>query len=261
MFEILCSRDIPAATEEDVNVAVDVVHKALKHNGGKECASTSEAHHAKYLRDIASKDDVAGCFDYNADHAEELDRKQNAYISLPMDTFKCHLIREPIGVVALITPWNYPLLMATWKVAPTLAARCAAILKPSELASLTCLELGEICREVGLPPGILNILTRLGQEAEIQRCLLLDHKMERLKIHAMKNGKLLKEFYGHSCYINDATFTTDERRFITASSDCTVKVWDLKTADCLQTFNPPPLLRELDHVVEELENIAKVNLL
>ncbi|PNY07098.1 betaine aldehyde dehydrogenase chloroplastic-like, partial [Trifolium pratense] len=60
---------------------------------------------------------------------------------------------------------NYPLLMATWKVAPALAAGCAAILKPSELASLTCLELGEICKEVGLPPGVLNILTGLGPEA------------------------------------------------------------------------------------------------
>ncbi|MCI13429.1 betaine aldehyde dehydrogenase 1 chloroplastic-like [Trifolium medium] len=55
--------------------------------------------------------------------------------------------------------------MATWKVAPALAAGCAAILKPSELASVTCLELGEICREVGLPPGVLNILSGLGHEA------------------------------------------------------------------------------------------------
>ncbi|KAJ0596121.1 putative betaine-aldehyde dehydrogenase [Helianthus annuus] len=68
--------------------------------------------------------------------------------------------REPIGVVGLITPWNYPLLMAIWKVASALAAGCAAVLKPS--ASVTCLELGEVCREVGLLPGILNIVTGLG---------------------------------------------------------------------------------------------------
>ncbi|KAM0055788.1 putative betaine-aldehyde dehydrogenase [Helianthus debilis subsp. tardiflorus] len=60
---------------------------------------------------------------------------------------------------------NYPLLMATWKVAPALAAGCAAVLKPSELASLTCLELGEIYNEVGLPPCVLNILPGLGPEA------------------------------------------------------------------------------------------------
>ncbi|KVH98878.1 Aldehyde dehydrogenase, conserved site-containing protein [Cynara cardunculus var. scolymus] len=184
--------DIPAATAEDVAVAVEAARRALKRNGGKEWSSASGAHRAKYLRAIASKiiekktelskleaidcgkpleeaawdmDDVAGCFEYNADLAEELDRKQNASVALPLDTFKCHIIREPIGVVGLITPWNYPLLMATWKVAPALAAGCAAILKPSELASVTCLELGEICREVGLPPGVLNILTGLGPEA------------------------------------------------------------------------------------------------
>ncbi|KAF5807141.1 putative betaine-aldehyde dehydrogenase [Helianthus annuus] len=184
--------DIPAATAEDVDIAVEAARKALKRNGGKDWASASGAHRAKYLRAIASKivekkselakleaidcgkpleeaawdmDDVAGCFEYNADLAEALDKKQNASVTLPMDTFKCHLIREPIGVVGLISPWNYPLLMATWKVAPALAAGCAAVLKPSELASLTCLELGEICKEVGLPPGVLNILPGLGPEA------------------------------------------------------------------------------------------------
>ncbi|KAK1296086.1 hypothetical protein QJS10_CPB15g01786 [Acorus calamus] len=110
-------------------------------------------------------DDVAGCFEYYADLAEALDKKQKIPISLPMDTFKCHALKEPIGVVGLITPWNYPLLMAVWKVAPALAAGCTAILKPSELASVTCLELADICKEVGLPPGVLNILTGLGSEA------------------------------------------------------------------------------------------------
>ncbi|KAL9275695.1 Betaine aldehyde dehydrogenase, chloroplastic-like protein, partial [Drosera capensis] len=95
------------------------------------------------------QDDVAACFEYYAGLAEALDAKQKAPIDLPMDTFKCHILREPIGVVGLITPWNYPMLMATWKVAPALAAGCAAILKPSELASVTCLELADVCKEVG----------------------------------------------------------------------------------------------------------------
>ncbi|MCH94444.1 betaine aldehyde dehydrogenase 1 chloroplastic-like, partial [Trifolium medium] len=114
---------------------------------------------------LADLDDVIACFEYYAGLAEGLDAKQKTPVTLPMDTFKSHVLKEPIGVVALITPWNYPLLMATWKVAPALAAGCAAILKPSELASVTCLELGEICREVGLPPGVLNILSGLGHEA------------------------------------------------------------------------------------------------
>lgn len=74
------------------------------------------------------------------------------------------LRREPLGVVALITPWNYPLLMAAWKVAPALAAGCHCILKPSEFASLTCLELAAIAEEVGLPHGALSVLTGLGTE-------------------------------------------------------------------------------------------------
>ncbi|AQK52372.1 Betaine aldehyde dehydrogenase 2 mitochondrial [Zea mays] len=60
---------------------------------------------------------------------------------------------------------NYPLLMATWKIAPALAAGCTAVLKPSELASVTCLELADICKEVGLPSGVLNIVTGLGPDA------------------------------------------------------------------------------------------------
>ncbi|XP_027369104.1 betaine aldehyde dehydrogenase 1, chloroplastic isoform X1 [Abrus precatorius] len=184
--------DIPAATKEDVDLAVVAARAALSHNKGADWASASGSVRARYLRAIAAKitekkselakleaidcgkpldeaawdmDDVAGCFEFYADLAEKLDAKQKAPVSLPMDTFKSYVLKEPIGVVGLITPWNYPLLMATWKVAPSLAAGCAAILKPSELASVTCLELGEICREVGLPPGVLNILTGLGPEA------------------------------------------------------------------------------------------------
>ncbi|GKV14231.1 hypothetical protein SLEP1_g25133 [Rubroshorea leprosula] len=184
--------DIPAATAEDVELAVEAARKAFSSNKGKDWPSAPGAVRAKYLRAIAAKiterktelarleatdcgkpleeaawdmDDVAGCFEYFADLAEGLDAKKKAPVSLPMETFKCYVMKEPIGVVALITPWNYPLLMAAWKVAPALAAGCTAILKPSELASVTCLELAEVCREVGLPPGVLNILTGLGPEA------------------------------------------------------------------------------------------------
>ncbi|RVW52825.1 Betaine aldehyde dehydrogenase 1, chloroplastic [Vitis vinifera] len=183
---------IPAATGEDVELAVDAARRAFARNKGADWAKAPGAVRAKYLRAIAAKiterktelaklealdcgkpldeaawdiDDVASCFEYFADHAEALDAQQKAPLSLPMETFKCHILKEPVGVVGLITPWNYPLLMATWKVAPALAAGCTAILKPSELASVTCLELADVCIEVGLPPGVLNILTGLGPEA------------------------------------------------------------------------------------------------
>jgi betaine-aldehyde dehydrogenase len=67
-------------------------------------------------------------------------------------------LREPIGVVAQITPWNFPFLAAAWKVAPALAAGCTAILKPASPTPLTALMLGEIACEVGLPAGVLNVL-------------------------------------------------------------------------------------------------------
>ncbi|KAJ6801345.1 betaine aldehyde dehydrogenase 1, chloroplastic-like [Iris pallida] len=184
--------DIPAATAEDVDLAVAAARRALYRNSGRDWARASGAARAKFLRAIAAKikekkdmlaklealdcgkpldeaawdiDDVAGCFEYYADLGEALDKRQRTPISVPMDTFKSHVLREPIGVVGLITPWNYPLLMATWKVAPALAAGCTAVLKPSELSSVTCLELAEVCKEVGLPPGVLNIVTGLGPEA------------------------------------------------------------------------------------------------
>ncbi|KAJ6358933.1 hypothetical protein OIU76_000626 [Salix suchowensis] len=155
--------DIPAATAEDVEIAVEAAKKAFSRNKGKDWSSASGAYRAKYLRAIAAKiterkselgkleaidsgkpldealwdmDDVAGCFEYYADLAEGLDAKQKAPVSLPMETFKSYVLKESLGVVALITPWNYPLLLATWKVAPALAAGCTAILKPSELASV-----------------------------------------------------------------------------------------------------------------------------
>jgi aldehyde dehydrogenase (NAD+) len=70
--------------------------------------------------------------------------------------------REPLGVVAAIVPWNFPLLLAIWKVAPALAAGNTVILKPASQTPLTALALGEIGREVGLPPGVLNVVTGSG---------------------------------------------------------------------------------------------------
>jgi len=70
--------------------------------------------------------------------------------------------REPIGVAGLIVPWNYPLSMAAWKVAPALAAGCAVILKPAEQTPLTALRLGELALEAGFPPGIFNVVTGFG---------------------------------------------------------------------------------------------------
>jgi acyl-CoA reductase-like NAD-dependent aldehyde dehydrogenase len=71
----------------------------------------------------------------------------------------CYTRREPVGVCAQIIPWNFPLLMAIWKLAPVLATGCTTVLKPAEQTPLTALRLGELVAEAGIPPGVINIVT------------------------------------------------------------------------------------------------------
>jgi acyl-CoA reductase-like NAD-dependent aldehyde dehydrogenase len=75
----------------------------------------------------------------------------------------CYTIREAVGVCAQIIPWNFPLLMAAWKLGPALAAGCATILKPAEQTPLSALRIGELALEVGFPPGVINVLTGDGE--------------------------------------------------------------------------------------------------
>jgi betaine-aldehyde dehydrogenase len=109
--------------------------------------------------------DTAGCFDYYAELAEKLDDQREQGIALSDDRFTALARKEPIGVAGAIIPWNFPMLMAAWKVAPALAAGCTMVLKPSELTPLTALELARIADEAGLPAGVLNVITGLGADA------------------------------------------------------------------------------------------------
>jgi acyl-CoA reductase-like NAD-dependent aldehyde dehydrogenase len=86
--------------------------------------------------------------------------------------FLNYTVREPLGVVGAIIPWNFPLLLGARKVAAALAAGNAVVLKPPEQASLTSIELGRILLEAGAPPGLLNVVTGLGEEAG---AALVDH--------------------------------------------------------------------------------------
>jgi aldehyde dehydrogenase (NAD+) len=86
--------------------------------------------------------------------------------TIPVDGgFLNYTLREPVGVVAAIVPWNYPLQIAVWKVAPALAAGCSVVLKPSELTPLTALRLAELALEAGVPEGVLNVVTGYGHTA------------------------------------------------------------------------------------------------
>jgi len=81
----------------------------------------------------------------------------------PDALYHAYTRREPIGVVAQIIPWNFPLLMAAWKLGPVLTAGCTVVLKPAEETPLTALRLAQICLDAGLPPGVLNVVTGFGE--------------------------------------------------------------------------------------------------
>src|SRR5439155_10148891 len=83
----------------------------------------------------------------------------------PGSQFHAFTLREPVGVVGQIIPWNFPLLMAAWKLAPAIAAGNCAVLKPAEQTPLTALRLGEILLDAGIPEGVVNIVTGFGETA------------------------------------------------------------------------------------------------
>jgi gamma-glutamyl-gamma-aminobutyraldehyde dehydrogenase len=74
------------------------------------------------------------------------------------------IVREPVGVVGLVLPWNFPLLMLAWKIGPALAAGCSVIVKPAEETSLTALRVAELAMEAGVPRGVLNVVPGTGPE-------------------------------------------------------------------------------------------------
>ncbi|HET7698809.1 MAG TPA: aldehyde dehydrogenase family protein [Vicinamibacterales bacterium] len=100
----------------------------------------------------------AECFEYYAGWADKVMGE-----TIPVKgNHLTYTLREPLGVVAAIVPWNFPLLLAAWKVAPALATGNVVILKPASQTPLTAIALGEIAVEVGLPPGVLNVITGPG---------------------------------------------------------------------------------------------------
>jgi betaine-aldehyde dehydrogenase len=103
--------------------------------------------------------DVATCFEYYGGLATKI----LGYVNPVPDNAMSLTLKEPIGVAGQIIPWNYPLLMAAWKLAPALAAGCTCVLKPAEQTPITALEMANWLGDVGLPPGVVNIITGFGE--------------------------------------------------------------------------------------------------
>ena len=99
------------------------------------------------------------------------ERVLGATIPVRQPDMLCYTRKEPVGVCAQIIPWNFPLLMAAWKLAPALAAGCTTVLKPAEQTPLSALRLGELALEAGIPAGVVNVLTGDGETG----AALVDH--------------------------------------------------------------------------------------
>src|SRR5882762_3901055 len=103
--------------------------------------------------------DAATCFEYYGGLAT----KVVGYVNPVPDNAMSLTLKEPVGVAGQIIPWNYPLLMAAWKLAPALAAGCTCVLKPAEQTPLTALEFAKHLADCGLPPGVVNVITGFGE--------------------------------------------------------------------------------------------------
>jgi phenylacetaldehyde dehydrogenase len=107
---------------------------------------------------------VSRCFRYYAGWADKI-QGSSSDLQKGDTAVHAYTLKEPIGVAGLIIPWNAPLSMAAWKLAPALAAGCSCVLKPAEETPLTALCLGELLLEAGVPAGVLNIVTGVGETA------------------------------------------------------------------------------------------------
>ena len=104
---------------------------------------------------------TAGCFRYFGGMADKFQGE-----TIPVDAgFLNYTLREPLGVVGQVVPWNFPLMFTSWKMAPALAAGNTIVLKPAEITPLTTLKIAELMREAGMPAGVVNILPGLGHVA------------------------------------------------------------------------------------------------
>lgn len=179
---------VAAGTAQDVDRAVQAARRAFEDPSWSSCTPSQRGRwlwrigelierHAhelaelEYLdngksRAIIAKGDIpaaADTFRYFAGWASKI-YGQTLEVSRP-GTLHAYTLKEPVGVAGLIVPWNFPLLMAAWKLAPALAAGCACVLKPAEETPLTALRLAELVTEAGIPPGVVNVVTGYGHVA------------------------------------------------------------------------------------------------
>lgn len=121
---------------------------------------------------------AADCFRYYAGWCTKIEGATKTLSTVPDQQFHIYTRREPVGVAALIVPWNGPLVQAAWKLAPALAAGCSCILKPAQQTPLSTTRLGELAVEAGVPDGVVNIL--LGSGSGAGATLAADYRVDKV---------------------------------------------------------------------------------
>lgn len=180
--EVICS--ITAGSAKDIDVAVAAAREALNTTWGKNVSGFERAKLLNKLADLMERDaqelaeleslnngkpvrvardfdigDSVGCLRYYAGWADKIVGQS---IDIDPKTKFAFTKHDPIGVCGQIIPWNYPIMMWAWKVAPALACGCTIVMKPSEFTPLTALKLSELIVEAGFPPGVVNTVPSLG---------------------------------------------------------------------------------------------------
>jgi acyl-CoA reductase-like NAD-dependent aldehyde dehydrogenase len=157
---------VPAAERARLmNRFADLVESA-----GAELAELESLDNGKPLK-IARVVDVPQTVAWLRYYAGWSERVTGDVLPVRQPDMLCYTRKEPVGVCGQIIPWNFPMLMAAWKLGPALAAGCTVVLKPAEQTPLTALRLGELALEAGIPPGVLNVVTGDGSTG----ALLVDH--------------------------------------------------------------------------------------
>jgi len=182
--------NVAEGDKEDINRAVAAARAAFDTGPWRKLAPSQRASmmwklgdlvekHAEEFAQLESLDngkpltvarvaDVPGTvnmFRYMAGWATKIEGNTIPLSAQPSGKFLAYTLREPVGVVGQIIPWNFPLLMAAWKLGPALAAGCCVVLKPAEQTPLTALLLGELIQEAGIPDGVVNIVPGYGETA------------------------------------------------------------------------------------------------
>ena len=187
--------EIPRGNSDDVDLAVQAAHRTMTSGPWAESTATERGALMRKLGDLIARDatklaitevrdngklfaEMHGQLNYIPQwfyyYGGLADKIQGSTLPLDKKGYFAFTRHEPVGVVAAITPWNSPLLLATWKIAPALAAGCSIVIKPSEFTSASTLEFARLFDEAGFPPGVFNVVTGFGSEVGTA---LVEHPM------------------------------------------------------------------------------------